>query len=419
MRRLLFIFSIFFYCICLEAQRFPETEVIFQTRGASSSQQEIAFDVKSLEYEYWEESEVYIFNTFTYRYYAPGCNVGIQPVNTSVKLKGNVACTNSGLEYIFYGENWTGDLSCSGNAEYRPFANALYEIRISVDNVFKFKFYLDPRHDNLPNGCSNNCDGNDISIVYFINDNTVRGAGGFWSGGDYMPIEYDHYYTWWELRRNDCSIALSKFNEKYMPILLEPVNQNYRPFLEWIKPSSLQAETDFILYDLQRSINNGPFETIFRTEDFNTTSYLDWVIYWNPGQTNVTAIYRVAAIYTYYFVNYADVSNYREINSAQVWINWKLAGGGDRNKTEYYLSDNFPNPFNPVTSILYYIPEDGYISLIIYDIIGREIIRLIDEYKKQGEYIIDFNAADLNSGVYFYTLKTANYTKTKHMLLIK
>jgi hypothetical protein len=258
-----------------------------------------------------------------------------------------------------------------------------------------------------------------ISIVYFINDNTTGGAGGFYQSGDINMIENGRYYTWYELRDNNCSIALSKFNEKYMPILLEPVNQNYRPFIQWVKASSQQAEADFILYDLQRSINNGPFESIFRTEDFNTTSYLDWVIYWNPGQTNVTATYRVAAIYWYASNIFADVSNYREINSAQVWINWKLAGGGDRNKTEYYLSDNFPNPFNPVTSISYYIPEDGYVSLIIYDIIGREIIRLIDEYKKQGEYIIDFNATDLNSGVYFYTLRTGNYTKTKQMLLVK
>jgi hypothetical protein len=111
MKRLAFFFVIF-YCTYLVAQRIPETEIIFQTRGASSSQQEVVFDVKSIVYEYIEENEMYEFNTFTYRYNPPGCNVGVQSINTTVKLKGNVACANSGLEYIFYGENWTGDLSC-------------------------------------------------------------------------------------------------------------------------------------------------------------------------------------------------------------------------------------------------------------------------------------------------------------------
>ncbi len=87
---------------------------------------------------------------------------------------------------------------------------------------------------------------------------------------------------------------------------------------------------------------------------------------------------------------------------------------------QYSLSQNYPNPFNPTTKITYNIPRDSKVKLIVYDILGREITRLInDELKLAGSYTIEFNGANLSSGVYFYRLESGDYSECKKMVLIK
>ncbi len=70
--------------------------------------------------------------------------------------------------------------------------------------------------------------------------------------------------------------------------------------------------------------------------------------------------------------------------------------------TTYALSQNYPNPFNPSTIINYQIPEDGLVTLKIYDVLGREIKTLVNEQKTTGRYEVKFNASTLASGVYIY-----------------
>ncbi len=93
------------------------------------------------------------------------------------------------------------------------------------------------------------------------------------------------------------------------------------------------------------------------------------------------------------------------------------------NKPEgsFHLYNNYPNPFNPSTNFQFRIPEFGFVSLKIYDVLGREVATLVNEEKPSGEYRIDFNAEkyNLSSGVYFYTLKAAGFRQTKEMLLLK
>jgi len=86
---------------------------------------------------------------------------------------------------------------------------------------------------------------------------------------------------------------------------------------------------------------------------------------------------------------------------------------------EYALSQNYPNPFNPTTVIQYDIPKDGFVTLKIYDILGREVKTLVNENKLQGRYYISFDASKLASGVYIYRLQAGNYIATKKLLLLK
>lgn len=85
----------------------------------------------------------------------------------------------------------------------------------------------------------------------------------------------------------------------------------------------------------------------------------------------------------------------------------------------YKLSQNYPNPFNPSTKINFVIPKDGFVSLKIYDLIGREISNLVSREMKAGNYEINFNASNLSSGVYFYSLETNGFKDTKKMVLQK
>jgi photosystem II stability/assembly factor-like uncharacterized protein len=86
---------------------------------------------------------------------------------------------------------------------------------------------------------------------------------------------------------------------------------------------------------------------------------------------------------------------------------------------EYMLSQNYPNPFNPATKISFEMPKSGLVSLKIYDVLGREVAAVINEYRQAGKYTIDFNASSLSSGVYFYKLNTDGFSDIKKMLLIK
>jgi hypothetical protein len=86
---------------------------------------------------------------------------------------------------------------------------------------------------------------------------------------------------------------------------------------------------------------------------------------------------------------------------------------------EYFLYQNFPNPFNPSTNIGFRIFDFGLVSLKIYDVLGREVATLVNDLLKPGEYRIDWNASNLPSGVYFYTLKTNRFSDSKKMLMIK
>jgi hypothetical protein len=86
---------------------------------------------------------------------------------------------------------------------------------------------------------------------------------------------------------------------------------------------------------------------------------------------------------------------------------------------EFELSQNYPNPFNPGTVIRYQLPVASQISLKVFNVLGNEITTLVNDYKPAGSYDVDFNSANLSSGVYFYQLKAGTFIQTRKMLLIK
>jgi hypothetical protein len=87
--------------------------------------------------------------------------------------------------------------------------------------------------------------------------------------------------------------------------------------------------------------------------------------------------------------------------------------------TDYNLSNNYPNPFNPSTKIEFRTAESGFVSLKVYDVLGKSIAILVNEIKPAGKYQVNFDARNLPSGVYFYKLESGNFVETRKMLLMK
>jgi hypothetical protein len=130
---------------------------------------------------------------------------------------------------------------------------------------------------------------------------------------------------------------------------------------------------------------------------------------------------------------YSPLSNDNSWQSMTYWTNtWignrsTVAGVGQQISAnvpgKYELMQNFPNPFNPSTEIRYNIKQSGVVKLKIYDLIGREIETLVNEYEKAGSYAVRFDAntskRGLASGVYFYRLESGSFVQIKKMLLLK
>ena len=86
---------------------------------------------------------------------------------------------------------------------------------------------------------------------------------------------------------------------------------------------------------------------------------------------------------------------------------------------EFGLEQNFPNPFNPITTIKYSIPNETNVNLKVFNALGEQVVVLVNESKRAGNYEIEFNAASLPSGIYFYRLKAGSFIETKKMILLK
>ncbi|HEX7356549.1 MAG TPA: T9SS type A sorting domain-containing protein [Ignavibacteriaceae bacterium] len=85
----------------------------------------------------------------------------------------------------------------------------------------------------------------------------------------------------------------------------------------------------------------------------------------------------------------------------------------------YYLEQNYPNPFNPSTKINYGLKKSGNVEITVYNVLGNKVATLVNGYKSAGMHSVDFNAANLASGIYFYKIVTPGFIQTKKMILEK
>jgi hypothetical protein len=146
----------------------------------------------------------------------------------------------------------------------------------------------------------------------------------------------------------------------------------------------------------------------------------NWAIDWQESHVENVDWYRCSAAHS-------QALNGNRKAYAAWWLWTSLAGwngiSGIDNGTivvnSYALHQNYPNPFNPSTSIEYRVGSNENVTLKIYDVIGNEVAVLVNEQKPAGEYNIEFDAAYLSSGVYFYQLTAGKFIQTRKMILIK
>ena len=178
---------------------------------------------------------------------------------------------------------------------------------------------------------------------------------------------------------------------------------------------------DSVKYKIWRKVkHNGVMGSAFliATVNHGTTTYTDEDYVYTSSYTDDLLLYDVKAYYTIESTSSDD-------NYISVFGKLDLQPEYNKNKmddltiiTENTL-DNYPNPFNPTTIIQYQIIEGGFVSIKVYDNLGREVAVLVNKEQPSGRYSVTFDASKLSSGVYFYTINAKDFNKVKKMILLR
>jgi hypothetical protein len=233
-----------------------------------------------------------------------------------------------------------------------------------------------------------------------------------WSGtynGTQNPLTYNNPDT----DKNLTAYYIGTANQSPMNTHFTSSNGQYIS-LAWTD----HPNTNVTQYQVWRSVTGGSTSAI-ATLNRGTTSYTDYRYIQNPNGT-AKLFYAVKAYYApsgtwndpAYLLNRGDL----DFNIAQV--NDQLNISIKEVPLEYSIG-NYPNPFNPTTTINYQLPENGFVTIKVYDMLGKEIATLVNESKSAGYYRVNFDASKFTSGIYIYTIKSNNYSYSKKMQLLK
>jgi hypothetical protein len=186
----------------------------------------------------------------------------------------------------------------------------------------------------------------------------------------------------------------------YVPVELISFNAeviNNEIVLSWMTGS----EINNLGFSIEKSFDRINWETRGFINGKGTSTEINYYRFVDNSLSNVRIFYRLKQL------DYDGSYSYSQIIEIEIPVN------------NFTLSQNFPNPANPTTTIKYDIPKSGNVDLVLYDILGRKVKNLVNENQQAGRYEISFNASGLASGVYFYQLKTEHFVNTKKMILLR
>jgi len=251
------------------------------------------------------------------------------------------------------------------------------------ESGFKVERTLDPA------GTWNQITSVSQNITAFVNNNLAEGARYYYRVRAYNSIGNSDYSN----EANATTTLAAPSN------LTGTEGETGILNLTWTDNSS--TETGFYL---ERKDGDGSSFIIHKILGPNLISFSDSNL--TPGQYYA---YRLKAFTGIVESNYSN-----EFEIVIVSINSEI---GIPNKFE--LFQNYPNPFNPSTQISYQLPENSFVNLVVYNIIGQKVAELVNQEKTSGKYSVKFDASNLPSGVYIYKLQAGEFSSVKKMLLTK
>ena len=175
-------------------------------------------------------------------------------------------------------------------------------------------------------------------------------------------------------------------------------SQNQKVTLNWATATEINNNG----FEIQRSISNTDFVTVGFVRGFGTTTEQKEYSYTDNNLQNGLYTYRLKQI------DYNGSFEYSDAIEVDV-----------RSLDSYSLEQNYPNPFNPATKIGYVLSAKTSVKVVVMNALGEEVAVLANQTQEQGYHQLDFNASNLPSGIYFYSLQTDNFSETKKMLLMK
>jgi hypothetical protein len=285
--------------------------------------------------------------------------------------------------------------------------------KLSVMNKFIYLDWRDTRYGNY-NYCNGHCA--DIWIKYDGQDGNVylkNDASEGWGN----PVVSGCIFSIWDLKNQGIPLTsgVPSFWQNCLVQIPTPTNH---PRLIWGSHPTFGATN----YKLYRAISDHPANPLSLTYTLIATTNSTTFEY-----TDVDALLNGDSYYAYYYVkayrtspspNYSDASNY--VNTvADFEFNKGKTASIEHFEYKFSLGENFPNPFNLNTFINYSIKDAGIVKIKLFDILGSEVAELVNEIKDAGNHSVEFNASNLPSGIYIYTLQVNSFSASEKMLLLK
>lgn len=298
---------------------------------------------------------------------------------------------------------WKGYYFGWGTAPYQYtdfIAYSLYKVTNSYNNDY---FYIDLRDCKYAGGTGGPCGyyNPDFFIRFDEEEDIFQWRNPSMGPNNWITISTGEILNVWDIRNNGTPPATSAFEDYWDNALLMTNNGSNRPRIVW-GPYPDSFVLFYLIYRDESGFGN--FTHIANVNN-STFSFTDnSVVISEPGQV----IYYKVKAFGKEFTNTVSTTV----------IPYKKGTGLGKVLT-YSLSQNYPNPFNPNTAIYYSVKDAGLVSLKVFDILGSEVAVLVNSTKEPGNYEVSFDAINLPSGVYIYTLKVNGFTDSKKMLLLR
>ena len=253
----------------------------------------------------------------------------------------------------------------------------------------------------------------DVSFKYDVGNNRFR------NWGNTETIDYS-YQTLWDLTNNYLETSgLEDYGDNCLGLTNDA--DDHPRFVFGPYPENLQGTITG--YKIYRSATHIPGQepsnfTLLETLESDEYLYTDNTV--TIGNDYNAKSYYVTCVYEdpHESTGETDPTNTVEVR-LEIPQKISIPESGPLKKFNYQLKQNYPNPFNPTTTINYKIPSSETVSIRIFDVLGREVTRLVDEQKEAGNHSIEFDASNLTSGIYFYHIKSGGYSETKKLILQK